>query len=139
MQALFDLQLGIRISQIHSKVPESQKSNKKDYDPYIQTFTPPWCRKHGEKHGIHGETMVSPCFPCFPCFSMLCKSMEKHGKHGNIFQVTPAEHGLAWNSWDRTFLSFRIAWKSMGSMEQHFLMISDSMGKHGEHGNSSFS
>ena len=27
----------------------------------------------------------------------------------------------------------------MGSMEQHFLMISDSMGKHGEHGNSSFS
>ena len=99
----------------------------------------PWCRKHGEKHGIHGETLVSPCFPCFTCFSMLCKSMEKHGKHGNIFQVTPAEHGLAWNSWDRTFLSFRIAWKSMGSMEQHFLMISDSMGKHGEHGNSSFS
>ena len=99
----------------------------------------PWCRKHGEKHGIHGETMVSPCFPCFPCFSMLCKSMEKHGKHGNIFQVTPAEHGLSWNSWDRAFLSFRIAWKSMGSMEQHFLMISDSMGKHGEHGNSSFS
>ena len=99
----------------------------------------PWCRKHGEKHGIHGETMVSPCFPCFPCFSMLCKSMEKHGKQGDIFQVTPAEHGLAWNSWDRTFSSFRIAWKSMGSMEQHFLMISDSMGKHGEHGNSSFS
>ena len=94
----------------------------------------PWCRKHGEKHGIHGETMVSPCFPCFPCFSMLCKNMEKHGKHGNIFQVTPPEHGLAWNSWDRTFSSFRIAWKSMGSMEQHFLMISDSMGKHGEHG-----
>ena len=27
----------------------------------------------------------------------------------------------------------------MGSMVQHFLMISDSMGKHGEHGNSSFS
>ena len=80
--------------------------------------------------------MVSPCFPCFPCFSMLCKSMEKHG---NIFQVTSAEHGLAWNSWDRTFLSFRIAWKSMGSMEQNFLMISDSMGKHGEHGNSPFS
>ena len=77
--------------------------------------------------------MVSPCFPCF---SMLCKSMEKHGKHGNIFQVTPAEHGLAWNSWDRAFLSFRIAWKSKGSMEQHFLMISDSMGKHGEHGKS---
>ena len=27
----------------------------------------------------------------------------------------------------------------MGSMEQHFVMISDSMEKHGEHGNSSFS
>ena len=108
-------------------------------DLLFEKMIAPWCRKHGEKHGMHGETMVSPCFPCFPCFSMLCKSMEKHGKHGNIFQVTPAEHGLAWNSWDRAFLSFRIAWKSMGSMEQHFLMISDSMGKHGEHGNSSFS
>ena len=91
----------------------------------------PWCRKHGKKHGIHGETMVSPCFPCF---SMLCKSMEKHGKHGNICQVAPAEHGLAWNSWDSTFLWFKIAWKSMGSMEQHFVMISDSMEKHGEYG-----
>ena len=28
----------------------------------------------------------------------------------------------------------QIAWKSMGSMVQHSLMISDSMGKHGEHG-----
>ena len=74
-----------------------------------------------------------------PMLPLLFHAMQKHGKHGNIFQVTPAEHGLAWNSWDRAFLSFRIAWKSMGSMEQHFLMISDSMGKHGEHGNSSFS
>ena len=97
-------------------------------------FFLPWCRKHGEKH----EFMGRPWFPhaSVPCFSMLCKSMEKHGKHGNIFQVTPAKHGLAWNSWDRILLSFRVAWKSMGSMEQHFLMISNSMGKHGEHGNS---
>ena len=65
------------------------------------SFWTTWCRKHGEKHAIHGETMVSPCFPCFPCFSMLCKSMEKQG---NIFRVTPVEHRLAWNSWDRTFL-----------------------------------
>ena len=34
----------------------------------------PWCRKHGEKHGIHGETMVSPCFPCFPCFPCYAKA-----------------------------------------------------------------
>ena len=52
-------------------------------------------------------------------------------KHGNIFWITPAEHGLAWKSSDRTFLRFKISWKSMGSMAQHFLMISDSMEKHG--------
>ena len=40
IQALFDLQLGIRINQVHSKVPESPKSNHKDYDSYIQTLTP---------------------------------------------------------------------------------------------------
>ena len=38
----------------------------------------------------------------FPMLPLLFHAM--HGKHGNIFQVTPAEHGLAWNSWDRTFL-----------------------------------
>ena len=40
MQALFNLQLGIRINQVRSKVPESPKSNHKDYDSYIQTLTP---------------------------------------------------------------------------------------------------
>ena len=40
----------------------------------------------------------------FPMLPLLFHAMQKHGKHGNIFQVTPAEHGLAWNSWDRTFL-----------------------------------
>ena len=74
----------------------------------------PWYRKHGEKHGIHGETMVSPCFPCFP---MLCKSVGKHGKHGNIFQATSAEHVLA-----------------METMGHHLLVILNSMEKHGKHG-----
>ena len=40
MQALFNLQLGIRINQVHSKVLESTKSNHKDYDSYICTLTP---------------------------------------------------------------------------------------------------
>ena len=40
MQAFFDLQLGIRINQVHSKVPESPKSNHEDYDSYIHTLTP---------------------------------------------------------------------------------------------------
>ena len=77
----------------------------------------PWCRKHGKKHGIHGETMVSPCFSWFP---MLCKSMVKHGKHGNIFQATSAEHGLAWKPWD--------------DQGDDLLVILNSMEKHGKHG-----
>ena len=40
MEALFDLQLGIRINQVHSKVAESPKSDHKDYDSYICTLTP---------------------------------------------------------------------------------------------------
>ena len=40
MQALFDLQLGIRINHVHSKVPETPKSNHKDYNSYIRTLTP---------------------------------------------------------------------------------------------------
>ena len=54
----------------------------------------PWCRKHGEKHGIHGETMVSPCFPCFPCFSMLCKSMESMGIFFKVHQQSMDQHGI---------------------------------------------
>ena len=43
------------------------------------------------------------------------------------------KHGKAWEAW-YSILSFQTAWKSMGSMVQHFVMISDSMEKHGEHG-----
>ena len=42
-------------------------------------------------------------------------------------------------SMEQHFLMISESMESMGSMVQHFLMISDSMGKHGEHGNSSFS
>ena len=87
----------------------------------------PWYRKHGKKHGIYGETMVSPCSPCFSCFPMLCKSMgifsghisrawismetmghhllvilnsmEKHGKHGALFSHDFRQHGKAWGAW----------------------------------------
>ena len=51
---------------------------------------------------------------------MTSKSMGKHGKHGTAFSHDFRQHGKAW--------------KSMGSMVQHFVMISDSMEKHGEHG-----
>ena len=71
----------------------------------------PWCRKHGKRHGIHGETMVSPCFPCFP---MLSKSM---GKHGNIFSGQTNR-----------------AWIGMETMGHHLLVILNSMENHGKHG-----
>ena len=78
--------------------------------------------------------------------------MGKHGEHGNSsFSCLQ----IAWKSIGSMVQHSLIisdsmekhgehgkewgAWKSMGSMEKHFLMISDSMGKHGKHGNSSFS
>ena len=64
--------------------------------------------------------------------------MGKHGKHGTAFSHDFRQHGKAWGAWN-SILSYQTAWKSMGSMVQHFLMISESMGKHGKHGNSSFS
>ena len=86
----------------------------------------PWCRKHGKKHG----------FPMLPLLShAVSKSM---GKHGNIFQATSTP---AWISMETMghHLVILIAWKIMGIMILHFLMISDSMGKHGKHSNSLFS
>ena len=50
----------------------------------LQSQQHPWCRKHGEKQGIHGETMVSPCFPCFPCYAKAWKSM---GSMGILFRL----------------------------------------------------
>ena len=59
---------------------------------------------------------------------MTSKSMGKHGKHGTAFCHDFRQHGEHGTAFSH---DIRTAWKSMGSMVQHFLMISDSMGKHG--------
>ena len=55
------------------------------------------------------RSLVTPYFHDFN----MGKSMEFMGrpwfsyalkKHGNIFQATSTEHGLAWKLWDFTFL-----------------------------------
>ena len=76
----------------------------------------------GKNHGIHGETMVSPCFPCFPILLwksmgiffrqhqqsldnsvetmghhllVILNCMENHGKHGTAFFLYYRQHGKA--------------------------------------------
>ena len=85
----------------------------------LQRITP-WCRKHGEKHGIHRQTMASLSFSCpgkaWEYFSghisrawdsretmghhllVILNSMENHGKHGTAFSHDCRQHGEHGNS-----------------------------------------
>ena len=92
---------------------------------------PPGCPGVGSMEKKAWNSWRDHGFPMLPMLPLLFHAMQKHGKAWEYFSGYTSR---TWNSWDRTFLSFRITWKSLGSMEQYFLTISDSMEKHGEHG-----
>ena len=79
---------------------------------YARVLKVPWYMHHGKKHGIHGETMVSPCFPCFPMLCKAWRSMESMG----IFSGHISR-----------------AWISMETMGHHLIVILNSMEKHEKH------
>ena len=68
---------------------------------------------------------------------VILNSMENHGKHGTAFSYDFRQHRKAWGASLLIFMTLN-SMEKLGKQGTALLMISNSMEKHGEHGNPFF-